>query len=614
MAVRRRDFLLASAGFGLASTAAPFGGSRALAETGERLHGHSLLGSLKYGPEFKHFDYVNPAAPKGGRARLSVSALFDTFNPYNAKGTAASGVAGLVFETLMEASYDEGSTHYGLLAEWMEIAPDKLSTAFRLRDGARWHDGQPVTVADVIESFRLFTTKGHPLYRFYYGDVTEVVDEGDRVVRFKFKSAENKELPHILGQVVVLPAHWWADRPFDKTILEAPLGSGPYRIGAFEEGVFVEYDRVPDYWGADLPVRVGAENFDTVRFDSFLDRDTAFEAFKKGDIDYWEENSASRWAQRFDFPAIQSGKVVKREIELAGPKPMQGFVFNTRRAKFADRRVRAALSMAYDFTWSNSAVFFDQYAQPTSFFQGSADLMATGLPDGAELALLEPYRGQLPAELFETPYENPKTDGSGADRRVLRRAAKALAEAGWTVKDGVLSDAAGAPMEIEFLARNGGSAEKLAGPLLRNFERLGVKTSFREVDTAQYVSRVRAYDFDMVTGGVSNSESPGNEQREYWGTAAADAPGGRNWAGLKNPVVDALIETIITAPDRAALTAASRALDRVLLWEHPMIMQLYAPLERIAYWDRFSAPDPTPPRSVGFPTVWWWDAAKAAKL
>ncbi|MBX2854556.1 MAG: extracellular solute-binding protein [Rhodobacteraceae bacterium] len=617
MRIDRRKFIQSSTAAATLAGAPVLSAAPAFAEWsggGVRSHGESLLGALKYGPDFKHFDYVNPDAPKGGTAKLSVGTPYDSFNPFNAKGQAASGVSTLVYESLMTPPMDEGSTHYGLLAEWMEFTKGGDWAAFRLRDGARWHDGEPVTVADVQKSFELLTTQGNPLYRYYYGDVSEVIDEGDRIVLFKFSTTENRELPHILGQLNVFPAHFWESRAFDQPTLESPLGSGPYRISRFEEGRFVEMSRVEDYWGADLPVRVGSNNFETLRFEHFLDRDTAFEAFKKGDVDYWEENSAQRWAERFDFPALRKGHVVKDEPKLEGPKTIQSFAFNLRRPQFADRRVRAALGLAFDFEWSNKAVFFDQYARPYSYFQGSEGLMALGVPEGDELALLEPYRDQLPAELFEKPFKNLETDGSGSNRRGLRRARKLLEEAGWTIQDQRLVNAEGTPLTLEFLLTQASSQEKVVQPFLDNLAKLGVEATLRSVDSAQYVRRRRSYDFDMILAGVANSESPGNEQREFWGSKAANVEGSRNVSGVDNPIVNSLIEVIINAPERSALEAASRALDRVLLWEHYMISELYTPYERVAYWDRFGHPEPYPPRAVGFPNVWWWDAEKAAKI
>lgn len=615
MRISRRHVLELGAG----AAALGMVGSRAAAQSatdggwsggGIRSLGESLVAEPKYQAGFAHFDYVNPDAPKGGLARLEETGRYDTFNLFNVKGTPAGSI-GHVVETLMKPSMDEGSTHYGLLAEWTERAADYSWVAFRLRDEARWHDGEPVTVADVQKSYELLTTKGRPHFRFYYQNVTEVVDEGDRIVLFRFDQSGNRELPHIMGQLYVMPAHFWETRDFAETTREPLLGSGPYKVGDYELGRFIEYERVADYWGKDLPLNVGSYNFDKIRYEYFQDRDIAFEAFKSGQVDFWDENSAKRWTQKYDFPAIKDGKVAKKYVDVEGPKATQFFAFNTRKPIFADRRARQAFSLAFDFEWSNEKVFYGEYARPSSYFQGSTGMMASETaPTEAELALLEPFRDQLPPELFEAPFANPVTDGSGQSRRQLRKATKLLREAGFEVKDKRLFLPDGSPAVIEFLSVSA-LQKPVVDPFLRNLEILGVEASFRAVDGSQYIARVQEFDFDMIVGGVANSESPGNEQRDYWASDAADRPGGRNVAGVKNPVVDALIDKIIFAEDREALETASRALDRVLLWEHYTILELYQPRERIAYWDVFGAPDPLPSRSVGFPSVWWYDADKA---
>ncbi|MEM1420149.1 MAG: extracellular solute-binding protein [Pseudomonadota bacterium] len=619
MVLSRRDALrlgLIGTGLGLS----PFGlnavgGRPALAEWsggGARSHGESLLGSMNYGPEYTQFDYANAAAPKGGVAKLYGGGKFDTLNPFNAKGDAPVG-ATLPIETLMVSPLDEGSTHYGLLAEWMEWPKDYSWAAFKLRPEARFHDGSPVTVADVQASFQILVDKGAPFFRFYYQNVSEVVDEGDGIVRFKLDTTGNRELPHILGQLYIMPAKAWESRPFDETTLEPIPGSGPYRTVEVDVGKRVVFERVEDYWGKDLPPNIGAHNFDRLSFEAFLDRDIAFEAFKKGEIDYWVENSASRWAERYDFPAARQGKVVKREPVLQGPQPIQGFAFNLRLPKFQNRLVREAIAAAFDFERTNRQVYFGQYARPYSYFQGTPALMATDLPAEGELALLEPFRDQLPPKLFTEPFKNVETDGSGRDRAPLRFASQLLDEAGWTIEDKVRKNADGETLTVEFLSAQA-QQDKVFAPYAQRLRRLGIDAQYRLIDQAQFINRVRSYDFDMIIDGWSNSESPGNEQREFWGAASADAPGGRNTPGVKNPVVDALIEKIIFAENREALETASRALDRVLLWEHYSVMQLYTPYERIAHWNKFGAPDPLPARRIGFPTVWWWDADKAAEI
>lgn len=588
--------------------ALPIGVQRAFAKDSEgivRSHGASLVGELKYPADFPHFEYVNPDAPKGGRVRIDAVGTFDSFNPFIVKDNPASSL-GLIYDTLMMSSFDQPSTEYGLVAEWIEHPKDYSWVAFRLRDEARWNDGRPITPEDVVFSFNILTTEGHPFYAQYYANVVGVKDMGDRVVRFEFDQKDNRELPQIVGQLAVLPKHFWDGREFERLRLDVPLGSGAYRIGDFAAGSFVEYERVEDYWAKDLPANIGYNNFDRIRIEYFKDRQAAFEGFKAGKFDFWNENSSKRWAVDYEFPALKKGDVVQQTPALDGPKVAQSFAFNLRREKFADRRTRMALNMAFDFEWTNKAIFFDQYARPLSYFQGTSDLMSSGVPEGAELELLEPFRSDLPPELFDAPFENPVSDGSGRpDRRRLRTAKKLLQDAGWKVDGGKLVDDDGNPFTFEFLI---GSSlqERVISPFIKNLERLGIDARIRLVDAAQYASRYEAYDFDMVVGRVSNSSSPGNEQREFWGSEAAEFKGARNINGVKDPVIDALIDKIIFADDREALAAACRALDRVLLWGYYNILQLYTPYERIAVWkDRIAGPDPLPSHSVGFPSVWW---------
>ncbi|MFN3613303.1 MAG: extracellular solute-binding protein [Rubrimonas sp.] len=613
MAVTRRTF----GGLVLGAAAATVAPLRGRAESGViRSHGGSLIGELRYGPDFSHFGYVNPDAPKGGRARIATASSFDSFNPFITRGDTPTGI-GLIFESLMTSSLDEGSTHYGLLAEWFEHPADHSWAAFRLRDEARWHDGRPVTVEDVIWTFRTLVEKGAPHYRFYYANVSDVRDMGGGVVRFDFDQAGNRELPHIMGQLTILPKHWWQERDFEAGGLEPPLTSGPYRIGAHEPGRFIEYERVADYWGADLPVNRGQHNFDRVRYEIFLDASAQLDAFRAGQIDYREEFSAQNWAERYDFAAVRDGRVRREEVTLEGPKRVQYLAMNLRRRKFQDIRTRRALALAFDFEWTNRTIYFEQYARPTSFFQGGGDLQPDGPPDADELALLEPFRGQIPDEVFGEAYRPPVTDGSGRNRQGLREAARLLEAAGWREgRGGVLQDEDGRPFEIEFLSAQD-AQERVIGPYIANLATLGVRATFRVVDGPQYIRRVSQdpdFDFDMIIFGVSNSESPGNEQREFWGSEAATRMGSRNIAGVQDPAVDALIDRIIFAENRTQLAAATRALDRVLTWSHYAILQLYTPFERIAFWNMFGHPEPLPARSVGFPTVWWRDEEKANAL
>ncbi len=573
---------------------------------GVRSHGHSLGEPPRYGPGFARFDYVNPDAPKGGRARILGLRRFDSFNPFIVRGDGASNVATMrLIEPLMVSSFDEDSVHYGLIAEWMEEAQDASWVAFKIRDGARFHDGTPITPADAIYSLDIIRTKARPFYGAYYKDVAEATDEGENIVFFRFAGNTNRELAHIMGQLPIFPKHWWETRAFDEPSLEPPLGSGPYRISDHAAGRFIEYERVKDYWGADLPVNVGRNNFDVVRFEYFSDRDAAFEAFKAKKFDFWDENSASRWALQYDFPAAQAGEVKKVEHVTEGPKVVQFFCFNLRRPQFQDRRIREALGLAFDFEYSNRALFYNQYARPRSYFQGTDALMATGLPDAAELALLEPFRDQLPEALFTETFAYPETNGDGVPRRNLRRARRLLTEAGCELVDGKLRRPDGEPFVVEFLIADD-RQRVVVDPFLQNMSRvLGVETSIRRVDASQYVRRIQDFDFDLIVSGVANSSSPGNEQRDYWGSATADLVGSRNRSGVKNPVVDALIDAIIAAENRPALKVASRALDRVLLWEHYTVLQLYTPYDRFAHWASVAGPDPLPSRDARFPSVWW---------
>lgn len=571
-------------------------------------HGLSLFGELKYPADFKRFDYVNPDAPKGGVLRMAAIGGFDSLNPFILKGEAAAG-ASQIYDRLLSASYDEAGAEYGLLASSIEVAADFSWVVFTLRPEARWHDGKPVTPEDVVFSFNILRDKGAPVYRFYYANVKSAAKAGANGVRFEFDAAGNRELPLIMGQLPILPAHYWKGRDFEATTLEPPLGSGPYRIGKVETNRNITLERVKDYWGRNLPVNVGAHNFDQIVFEYYRDDTVALEAFKANNFDVRFETSARNWAIGYDFPAAKQGKVVRAGLETRNAEPMQGFLFNTRRTRFSDPRVRQAFNYAFDFEWANRNLFYGQYARSSSYFQNS-ELAASALPDAAELALLEPFRAQLPPEVFTTIYKPPVTDGSGENRKNLREAQRLFAEAGWQVKDGVLTHAAsGEKMQVEFLLDQP-NFERVVSPYARSLERLGIKPSIRMIDTAQYKNRTDSYDFDIIIGGIANSLSPGNEQREYWSAAAADRPGSRNLAGVKSPVVDALIDRIIFAENRAALITASRALDRVLLWGHYLVPQWHTPITRAAYWNVLEYPKPLPDYNIGFPDLWWHKDAK----
>ena len=580
------------------------------ADTAGPAHGIAMHGDLKYGPGFTHFDYVNPDAPKGGELRLYALGTFDSFNPFIIKGNPDDG-SGRIYDTLLTSSADEPFSEYGLLAESVETPPDRSWVIFRLRKEARWHDGQPVTADDVLWSYETLRSKGQPFYRAYYANVDKAEKLDERTVKFTFKPGENRELPLIMGQLTVLPKHYWASREFDATTLDPPLGSGPYRIGTFEAGRWSSYERVPDYWGKDLAVNRGRHNFDRVRYDYYQNMTVAQEALKAGAYDLRVEASSKDWATAYDAPAVRDGRLVKGEFPHARPAGMQGYAFNMRRPLFQDRRVRQAIGYALDFEWANRALFYGQYTRSRSYF-GNSELAANGIPQGAELAVLEPLRDKLPPEVFAQEYQPPVTDGSGNMRENLRQAYDLLKAAGWTVdpKTKKLVNAQGQPFEFEILLIDP-AYERITLPFAKNLERLGVTARVRTVDTAQYKKRVDDFDFDMVIWAWPQTLSPGNEQRSYWSSAYADQPGNPNVIGLKDPVIDALVEQVIAAPDRANLVARVHALDRALQWGFYVVPNWYIGYDRIAYWDKFGRPEVIPAQGVQL-DAWWYDPAKAA--
>jgi microcin C transport system substrate-binding protein len=566
--------------------------------------GMSLFGDLKYPPGFDHFDYVNPQAPKGGTMRYSAIGTFDTLNPFVIKGVPAAGLS-RIFDTLMVPSQDEPGSVYGLVAESADLAPDRLSVLYMLRQQARFHDGTPMTPEDVIWTFETLRAKGRPEYRSYYADVAKVEKEGERGVRFYFKSAENRELPQIIGQMPVLSKVYWSGRDFEKTTLDPPLGSGPYKIEAVDPGRSITYRRVPDYWGADLAVNKGRNNVDVVRYDYYRDATIALEAFKAGQYDVRQENSSKDWATGYDSPPLRAGLIKKEQIPNELPSGMQGFAFNLRRPIFQDPRVREALGYAFDFEWSNKSLFYGAYERTRSYFDNS-ELAATGAPQGEELAILEKFRGQIPDAVFTTEYDPPKYDGSGNIRDGIRQALKLLKEAGWTFKgEKLVNEETGQPFEFEILLDNP-QFERIVLPLAKNLERMGITARVRTVDVAQYEKRMETFDYDMAVVAFGQSLSPGNEQREYWGSKAADEPGSRNVIGIKSKVIDALIEELIQSPNRASLVAHTRALDRVLQYGYYVIPNYHIAAFRVAYWNKFRRPAVTPKYGVGLDT-WWVD-------
>ncbi len=574
-------------------------------------YGLSLYGDLKYGPNFTHFDYVNPNAPKGGSMKFSAIGTYDTLNPFIIKGVPAGGI-GEIFETLMSQSEDEPESGYGLVAESGEIATDRLSVLYTLRKEARFHDGTPITPADVVWTFNTLRTSGQPLYRSYYADVAEAVVEGARGVRFKFKTANNRELPVIVGQVPVLSQKYYASHDFTKTTLKPPLGSGPYAVEAVQPGQSITYKRVADYWGADLPVNKGRFNVDTIRYDYYRDPTVALEAFKAGDYEVRQENSAKAWATGYDCPALRQGLIKKIVIPNQLPSPMQGFGYNLRRPIFHDPRVREALAYAFDFQWSNKNLFYGLYTRTRSYFDNS-ELAATGIPHGEERKILEPFRGKIPAEVLTKEYNPPTYTSTFTLRDGLMKAVGLLKEAGWGFKNGALAnDKTGQPFAFEILL-NDPQMERIVLPFTDNLKRIGVTATVRLVDTAQYQQRMNTFDFDMTVALFAQSLSPGNEQRDIFGSRAADRPGSENILGIKDPVIDQLIEELITTPSRASLVAHVHALDRVLQWGYYLIPQYHLGAFWVAYWDKFRRPAISPKYGFDLDT-WWVDQAAAHTL
>jgi microcin C transport system substrate-binding protein len=555
----------------------------------------------KYPTNFKHFDYVNADAPKGGTLRQAGFGSFDSLNPFINKGVAADDI-GIIYDTLTRHSLDEPFTEYGLLAEKIEKAPDNAWVRFYLRPEARFHDGQPVTAEDVKFSFDTLMSKGAPMYRGYYADVEKVEVESTHRVRFVFKQAGNRELPLIVGQLPVLPKHWWAERDFSKGNLDVPLGSGPYKVANVQAGRSIRYERVKDWWGKDLPVNRGFYNFDTLQTDYYRDNTVALEALKAGQFDYWLEISAKNWATAYNSPAVANGQLIKEEIANHNPTGMQGFIFNTRRPLFNDRRVREALGLLFDFEWANRQLFNSAYTRTRSYFDNS-ELASVGLPSADELKLLEPLREQIPPKVFTDEYQPSVTDGSGIIREQQRRAYQLLQEAGWRVDGDQMLDSTGKPVSIEFLLAQT-EFERILLPFKRNLADLGIELVIRRVDVSQYINRLRSRDYDLIVGGFGQSNSPGNEQREYWHSSSADNPGSRNFIGLKDPAVDSLVEGLINADSRQSLIAHTRALDRVLLWGHYVVPNWHIKTWRVAYWNRFEHPKVTPQYDIGLHT--WW--------
>jgi microcin C transport system substrate-binding protein len=608
-----------------------------------RHHALSLVGEPKYGPDFKSFDWVNPEAPKGGTLRSFVEGSFDSLNPFSVKGAPAASL-GLIFDSLMTNSPDEPSAQYGLIAEWVSFPPDYSTVTFGINPKARFQDGTPITPEDVIFSFE-GQKKAHPRTAFYYKNVVKAEKTGEHEVTFTFDVKGNRELPQIVGQLSVVPKSFWEgmgangeQRDITKSTMEMPVGSGAYKVKEFDAGRSITYERVKDYWANDLPVSKGQWNFDEIKLSYFLDRTPAFEEFKSGKLDYWAENVASQWATAYGFPAVEKGWVKKEAIPIKRVAPMQAFVFNLRRKQFQDPRVREAFALTFNFEEANKKLFYDLYVRVASYFDNS-ELAAAGLPQGRELEILNEVRDELPPEVFTTEWKNPVNSTPEAFREHMREASKLLADAGWRLEqqataddscgffcktlrtvglgsaktENVLRNAEGETLAAEFLL-DSPDFQKIVLPYMQDLQRLGIKASVRMVDSAQYKRREDGHDYDIIVDNFPQSESPGNEQRDFWGSAAADKDGSRNTAGIKNPAIDKLIDKIVFSTDRADLVAATRALDRALLWNYYAVPHWHYPYERLAYWDIFGRPQKLPSQTAALMQTWWIDPEKQKAL
>lgn len=579
-------------------------------------HAIALHGSPKYGPDFEHVDYVNPDAPKGGTLKQHVIGSFDSLNPFIVKGDPAAGMSfirsGLLYESLMQNAWDEPFTLYGVLAKDITVAEDKSWVRFTLRDEATWHDGTPITADDVVWTFNTLMDKGQPFFKAYWGDVSEVIALSDKSVEFKFKVKGNAELPLIIAEMSVLPKHYWTaeGREFGETYLEPPLGSGPYKIGKVDAGRSIEYVRNPDWWGKDLPFFKGMNNFDRLVFDYYRDQNVAHEAFLSGDYDIKDESIAKIWKEGYTVPEARADTLIKEEIHNSRPAGMQAFVFNIRRPLFQDVKVREALSYGFDFEWSNKQFAHGDYVRTQSYFENS-DLASRGLPSEEELKLLEPHKDKIPARVFTQEYKAPVTDGSGNLRENLRAGIKLLEESGYTNLSGngirykILEDGTHQKLSFEIL-HHSATFERWVLPYVKNLRRMGVEANFRVVDPAAFQRRMNEFDFDVVISGFGQSSSPGNEQREFWGSDKADVVGSRNYIGIKDPVIDEMVTGIIHATSREDLVTKTRAMDRVLLAHHYVVPMWHYPYWRIAYWDHIKRPETLSGISPLITQTWWY--------
>ena len=618
-AVDRRTVLKVAAGSAMLPALGLTGTGPAMAANAGSRHGLSIFGDLKYGADFKHFDFVNPAAPKGGRHVLTAStwafnqnpSTFNTFNGFVLKGDAPPKI-GLIFDTLMVRALDEPDAVYGLVAQSVEISDDGNVYIFSLRPQARFHDGSPLTSADVAFSLTILREKGHPNIGQLMREIASIATPAPDRLAVTFTGKQSRDLPILVTQLPIFSQAYYAQNDFEASTLTPPLGSGPYKVGTFEAGRLVDYERVEDWWARDLPVSVGQYNFDIIRVEFFRDRQVAFEAFKKGKLTIREEFSSKTWATEYNFPAIEAGHVVRPIFPDDRPSGAQGFFLNTRRKTFSDPRVREALDLAFDFEWSNKNLFFGLYKRTASFFENSP-MKAVGSPSPQEAALLEPFRTQVPEEVFGEPYAPPVSDGSGQDRKLLRRASQLLAAAGWKRSGTLLKNADGETLNVEFL-EDSKSFERVVLPYIKNLKLLGINATFRLVDPAQYQARLKDFDFDVTTRRYALSSTPGDALRLFWSSAMADSPGSHNLSGIKSPAIDAMIDKVVGAASRAELEIAARALDRLLRAGRYWVPQWYKGSHNMAIWDVYGYPPVKPRYDFPVDSVWWRDAEKADKI
>lgn len=588
------------------------GAVSATAQNADPKHGLSVFGDLKYAAGFSHFGYVNPQAPKGGTLKVPGLDTFETVNPFILKGRKEPLAEALLFDTLMARAFDEPDSYYGLVARTVEQPADKTWVAFNIDPRAKFHDGTSITADDVVFTFNALVKDGHPRYRINFRDVAGAEATSPARVKFTFKPGMHRDLPTRLATLPVLSKAYYGKVDFKKTTFTAPLASGPYRIGKLEPGRSITYRRVENYWAKDLPVIRGRYNFDAITVDYYRDREVMFQAFFSRQYDFREDFTSRQWATQYDKPPVNDGLVVREVLPDETPSGVQAFILNLRRQKFQDIRVRTAIDMAFDFEWTNKTLFYGQYARTNSMFENSS-LAAKKPPTKDELALLEPFRGQVPEEVFTAPFASPQTDGSGKLRTSLRKASRLLKQAGYSIRNGVLTNAAGAPLEIEFLLFEG-SFKRIIGPYINNLKRLGIQARMRIVDIANFKRRQDNFDFDIVIRRNAQPLTPGLEQRNYFGSQFAGVQGSFNIGGVRNAAVDALIEKVITARSRPALISAVRALDRVIMWNRYAVMQWYRGAHNIAYWNKFNRPALSPRYDMGVVDTWWYDKAKAAMI